>query len=552
MLSLNSVLQAQEYTDSQTIRYGLVEDFTPFTFVNEKGEADGFYIELFTEIISEFGYVPEFTAAPFNDLYPMILNNEIDMFSTILRLENRETLFHWPDEPTVTGWGQFFIKAGDSLDDIYDLQHNAVAVVRDEAQGQAFRDYIARLGIIVDIVEFESFEEMTNAVLKGDAIGGVAHNTYLLRESRVKPTGIIFSPLSGYTTCSATNFRMIPLIDQFSARLQELKQDPDSYYWRMYRAWFETDEYIPAVLPDWFTYAAVAAALLVFILLLFSWVLQGRVNAATRELKNLNDSLEEKVARRTRDLEKAAEKLADSEKASITMRLVSGIAHEVNTPIGIAVTATSHIEEEIKKIEASYKDEKLSMEQFETFLSEAGEVLSMTSSNLKRAADLISDFRNVSSDQIYKEKRDIELDAYIRTIIKSIQPQFKKTKHKIHLALTQRKIETYPDVLIHVILNLIMNSLTHGFSDREEGHIYISPFVKDGLVRIVHSDSGCGIPQESLTRIFEPFYTSNRNGGNTGLGLSIVYNLINDVLKGTIQVESRPGVYTKFVVEFKI
>ena len=96
-------ISSDDYVDDNIIRFGLVPDYNPFTFVDEKGNPSGFYIELFSEIIREFGYEPEFIVSPFQDLYPRILDNEIDLFSTILRLESRENLFYWPQEPTVLG-----------------------------------------------------------------------------------------------------------------------------------------------------------------------------------------------------------------------------------------------------------------------------------------------------------------------------------------------------------------------------------------------------------------------------------------------------------------
>jgi signal transduction histidine kinase len=551
-LVLTFSISSDDYVDDQIIRFGLVPDYKPFTFVDEKGNPSGFYIELFSEIIREFGYEPEFIVAPFQDLYPRILNDEIDLFSTILRIESREDLFYWPREATVTGWGQFFIRTSNELNDVHELQHQNVGIVRDEAQGQVFQEYMKDLGIIVETTAYENFEDMINAVIDGRVIGGVAQNTVLWGNEKIKATGIVFSPLNGYTTSSITNYRMIPLIDQFSERLGELKNDSNSYYWSMYKKWYSSERYIPTVLPEWFRIAVLGALSLVLLLLTFSWYLQKRVNKATMELKHLNESLEEKVAQRTVDLQKAAEKLVDSEKASITMRLVGGIAHEINTPIGIAVTATSHLESEIKRLKKSYKEDKLSMEQFEDFLDESSDVLSMTSSNLQRSADLINNFRSVNSDQSLKEKREIELNSYIKSIVKSIQPQFKKTKHKIHLSLKHCSIVTYPDILIHILLNLMINSLTHGFKDREAGHIYITAREENGHITITHTDSGCGISKETAEHIFEPFYTSNRAEGNTGLGLSIVYNFINDILKGSITVQSQLGVYTKFSIKFDV
>ena len=544
--------QDRDYRDEMIVRIGIVPDHPPFMMVDDQGQPTGFLVDLFSRLVSEFGYEPEFVVSDFYDLIERLLNNEIDIFPAVVWQPQREALFHWPEEPSVTGWGQLFIAKDGRLDDIYELQGKTVAVVRDEAAGSLFKEYMQTLGITVNIDIYDNADAMVNAVVSGQVFGGVAHNTLLLGRPQIRGTEVIFAPTRAYAATSASNYRMIPLVDQFSTRLRELRNDSVSYYWSLYTLWNASEAGLRVVLPDWFWFAAVGMLILVVLLVLFSWVLKLRVDRATTELKELNESLEDKVSRRTAELKEAADRLADSEKASITMRLVGGIAHEINTPIGVAVTAVSHMEREVETLARAYRDDNLTSEAFEHFLKESEEVLSMTSVNLKRSAELITNFRNVNSDQFQKQKRDIELDSYIRGIVKSVKPQFKNTGVKIHLNIKKGTVNTYPDVLIHILLNLLLNALTHGFQGRDKGDIYLSVIVKGGHVRIVHTDSGRGISDEAAQHIFEPFYTSNREKGNTGLGLSIVFNLVQDVLGGTISVKSRPDHFTKFTVEFDL
>jgi len=539
------------YRDEQIIRYGLVPDFKPFTFVNDDGYPTGFYIELFTKIIREFGYEPEFVVAPFSELYPKILNNEIDLFSTILRQESRENLFYWPGAATVTGWGQYFIKNGKSITDIMELENSRIGLVKDEAQGQNFIEYMSRLGIPFEPVYFDNFQIMINAVLSEDVSGGVAHNTVLLGYDSIQSTGIIFSPTSGYTTCSITNYRMIPLVDQFTARLTELKSDPDSYYWELYEKWYSSEGFLPTVLPGWLMITTGILVGIILLLVGFSWILNNRVRSATNSLRELNESLEEKVLKRTEQLNHASLLLAEADKTSLTLRLVAGIAHEINTPLGVSVTAVSHLAGEVGRIRKNYQSENLSRDEFENFLKDSDDVLTMTSSNLNRAAVLINNFRNVSSDQAIKEKRQINLEAYITGIYDSVKPEFKNSGHKVHLNLKNCSVTTYPDILVHIILNLIFNSLKHGFRDDiKNGQIYISALEKNGHITLIHTDTGHGISEQVKEHIFEPFFTTNRDAGNTGLGLNIVKNLIYDKLNGSITVSSVPGVYTRFKIDF--
>ncbi|MBF0473414.1 MAG: HAMP domain-containing histidine kinase [Nitrospirae bacterium] len=159
----------------------------------------------------------------------------------------------------------------------------------------------------------------------------------------------------------------------------------------------------------------------------------------------------------------------------------------------------------------------------------------------------------VSADQTSQEIRKFNLISYIKDIIISLRPKLKNTQYVIDLSCPDNfELETNPGAIAQIITNLIMNSLIHGFNEGDNGQIAISCKQVDDVIVLKYSDNGKGVLPEHLNKIFDPFFTTKRGAGGTGLGLNIVYNIVNKALKGTIRCESSPGLGTTFIMELPI
>ncbi len=268
-------------------------------------------------------------------------------------------------------------------------------------------------------------------------------------------------------------------------------------------------------------------------------------------------NLEHRVEERTRELKKALEdlhdsqeKLVQSEKMASLGQLVAGVAHEINTPIGIGITAASNFEETTNEIVADFKGGKMKKSSLERYLQNSKEAAKLILRNLLRTGELIQSFKLVSSDQASQERRKFGLKSYLEDIIKSLQPELKKPPIEVCITCPEEiELNTYPGPLVQVMTNLIMNSKMHGFKGKESGEIKIEAHkVDDGKVTISYSDNGHGIDEETLPKIFDPFFTTNRSGGGTGLGLHIIFNIVTQTLKGEIRCESKPGQGATFIV----
>lgn len=264
--------------------------------------------------------------------------------------------------------------------------------------------------------------------------------------------------------------------------------------------------------------------------------LEAAKNKAEKASRALQSSLD--------DLRRTQAELVESEKMASLGSLVAGIAHEINTPVGIAVTATSLMQDHLNTLQAAYENGALEESVFETFLRNTVQTVDMVSVNLRRASELISSFKRVVVDQSNGEIRPILLREYVETVLFSLQPRLRRTQVRTVLDIPETvMLRTVPGAVSQVLSNLLMNAIIHGFADGEAaGVIRITArSLPQGRVEIVVADDGAGVPEENLRRIMEPFFTTRRGKGGTGLGLHIVYNLVTSVLRGTINYSSAPG-----------
>lgn len=272
--------------------------------------------------------------------------------------------------------------------------------------------------------------------------------------------------------------------------------------------------------------------------------------AAEDQIQRMNQELEMRVEERTTELQQAQAQLVISEKMAALGNLVAGVAHEINTPLGIGVTAASHLQQQLERFSGRYAAKTLSRSEFETFLSAGAETTDMILSNLNRAAELVQSFKQVSVDQSTEHLRRFEVGAYLRETLISLKPKLKQGKHALDLSCSRDVTMTsYPGVLAQVMTNLVMNSMIHGFENREGGRISVSIDALGDCIRILYRDDGHGMTPEQVHKIYDPFYTTKRGQGGSGLGMNIVFNQITQMLKGTIECQSAPEQGTAFVIE---
>lgn len=242
------------------------------------------------------------------------------------------------------------------------------------------------------------------------------------------------------------------------------------------------------------------------------------------------------------ELNMAQERLVSSEKMAALGGLVAGISHDINTPVGIGVTATSFLQERLTQIEAAYKDKTLSPKALEEFINDAKQSTSLLTSNLDRASELVASFKQIAVDQASEAVRTINFKKYLGEVIRSLHPKIKNTGHHINLDCPDDLTLNLPaGAISQIFTNLIMNSLIHGFEGISDGIIDIIIKDDDKHVIIDFKDNGNGVTEQQLARLFDPFFTTKRDQGGSGLGTHITFNLVKQTLSGDIDVTSSPG-----------
>ncbi|WP_087025546.1 ATP-binding protein [Thaumasiovibrio subtropicus] len=283
---------------------------------------------------------------------------------------------------------------------------------------------------------------------------------------------------------------------------------------------------------------------------------EQRLAELNEALKQHKAELEERVEQRTvalsqsiDDLKETQQQLVATEKMASLGRLVAGVSHEINTPIGVGVTAISHMQEIFKQFHKACQEGRLSKSYLNSYLEDTEEGLKLVMTNLQRASSLVQSFKQVSVDQSVDNHRTFDIKEYVEEIVASLKPNLKKGCHTLAIHCPEGlTLYSNPGALAQIVTNLVMNSVLHGFDDRTGGEISISIFDDGGDIVLDYRDNGRGMPPTIAERIFDPFFTTKLGQGGSGLGMHIVYNLVNVTLEGQIHCESYEGVGTKFLI----
>lgn len=348
---------------------------------------------------------------------------------------------------------------------------------------------------------------------------------------------------------------------------------PGSYRLRLQasndgRSWSEERSLDLSVPPFWWqTLWARLGVLLLVLAALFSahrlrlarvaqrneW-LSAQVAERTRELDQRTHALEESrdsAQQALQRLEATQQELLRSEKMAALGGLVAGVAHEVNTPLGVALTASSVLREASGRLGAQVTAGQVRRSDFDRFLTTVSESTSMIERNLERAAQLIANFKQVSVDRTSDGRREFDLAGYLEEVLESLRLLWKQRSIIMEIDCPAGIVlNSFPGAIGQIITNLTQNAVLHGFREAQGGRMRISGRVLDsGEIELRLGDDGVGMPEQILERIFDPFFTTRRNQGGTGLGLHIVYNLVTHKLGGRIQVRSRPGEGSDFIIQ---
>lgn len=272
--------------------------------------------------------------------------------------------------------------------------------------------------------------------------------------------------------------------------------------------------------------------------------LEGRVEERTHALTQANQELRETLEK----LRTTQQGLIESEKLASLGRLVAGVAHELNTPLGNALIVVTTMEDRLEDFRHALVANSLKRSDLLRLTDTLHEGQGVLRRNVERASDLIRDFKQLAIDQTSDKRRSFDLEQLIREVLVTVQPRFKTTPFRLESRTTGAiPMDSYPGPLGQVITNLVINALVHAFDARSEGRVLIE-VARDteDMVRVRCRDDGIGMSADITRKIFDPFFTTKLGQGGSGLGLHIVHNIVTGLLGGSIEVDSKPGEGTCF------
>ncbi|MBC3932468.1 sensor histidine kinase [Undibacterium curvum] len=269
------------------------------------------------------------------------------------------------------------------------------------------------------------------------------------------------------------------------------------------------------------------------------------IQRAKHELENKNFELSQTL----KALTSAQSELINQEKLASLGRLVAGVAHEINTPLGICVTATSHLVEEVAILRKHFTSGQLSQQELAEFLDICDQSLRILTTNSQRGATLVRSFKQVAVDQSHEMLREFNLRSYLEETLQALQPKLRGNTVSVQLSCADDiRLHSFPGAISQIITNLFVNSLVHGLEQREDGRITICATQDGDTLILLFEDNGKGVASEELRHLFEPFYTTKRGQGGSGLGTHIVYNLVTVRLGGQIRASSGAGMGLRYEI----
>ncbi|PIZ21940.1 MAG: hypothetical protein CO065_09905 [Comamonadaceae bacterium CG_4_9_14_0_8_um_filter_57_21] len=274
--------------------------------------------------------------------------------------------------------------------------------------------------------------------------------------------------------------------------------------------------------------------------------LERTVAERTAQLETSNRSLQETV----RKLERVMNELVQAEKLASLGSMVAGISHELNTPIGVALTVTSALEDHFARMAEQVASGKLTRSALDRFVGSGSEMTQLSVRSIQRAASLITSFKQVAVDQTSEDRRQFDLHQVVADILATMSSGNQHPLIQIVNAVPLGLIcDSYPGALAQVISNLMQNALLHAFAKGQAGTIWIDAIAQDHLIRLTVTDDGVGMSPQTQAHVFDPFFTTKLGQGGSGLGLAVCHRLMTSVLGGELKLVTSVTQGASFAVD---
>ena len=536
----------------QALTYVYDPDWPPFEWKNDNDKHTGIIADILNLIGNKTGiaFTPIHTNT-WKESVELVKNGEVDMFSAITKNKAREDYLNFTLKDIYSYPAVLITKFNDKT--VYiniekDFKGKKVGIVKSSGLGR----YIKESHPSIEYVELANTQAGFTAI-RNNEIDVFAINTvtakYFIEKKGFDDLKIALKLDYIYHLKIAIR-KEIP-VEIISILNKSLSSISEEELHNIFIKWTQA----PAEeVTDWRLLLKIITVLIIIIIILiaFNRRLNRTVATRTKELTHKNIELKKLI----KEAEKANQSLTIQQEKLVSLGRISGnVAHEINTPLGIANTGLSFHQDLVQEVKAGLRDKSLSASSMDDYITQSEEIMDTINTNLQRAIELAKNFKYTAVDRIDDKQHEHNLSQLISRLITSMSAEFSQEKITCTLNIDQSiHITTHGSDLSQVISNLIMNAAVHAFEGREHRTIEISAHSVGEFIELLMTDNGVGVAEHIRSSIFEPFVTTKRNQGGTGLGLNIVQDLVIDRLHGNIELVSPPkgGTQWRIILPLKL
>ena len=514
-----------QFLTARMVHVGIAQN-PPKCYMDDEGKPAGIFVEILNSIGNEEGWELQYQLGKWDENLLKLQSGEIDLVADVAYTTDRDKLFAFHSIPVLSSWSQVYSRKGLGIQSIIDLDGKRIVVLEGSIQQQALNTMVKGFGLQVTITAVQSFDDAFKAVAENKADVAVTNNFFGRMHANsygLEDTAIVFEPSTLFFV--AAKGRNVDLLDKIDLNLKQLKQTPDSDYYKAIRNW--TSESTGMIIPLWVKVMLLVVGLGLLISTIAGFVLKRQVRLRTHELQLANADMENRIIERTKELASAMQ--AAQQADMLKSAFLATMSHELRTPLNSIIGFTGIL---LQELPGNLNDEQKKQ-------------LHLVQNSSRHLLSLINDVLDISkieAGQLDLQYSIFDLKKSIEKAVLLVKTQAEKKGLEVNTCYQHDSLEIECDQrrLEQVILNLLSNAVKF----TETGSITITTMEQNECYIISIQDTGIGIPLSELDRLFKPFHQIDsgltRKYEGTGLGLSICYQLLN-LLGGRIVVKSEPG-----------